>query len=368
MLPNLSLINVNSNQGARGCFHQRGWKPCLKSAVLCTFGSFLLLFLCDCDAAGSEFSRISESQSSRQLTLTERISEIGFSQTIEVSDVLLETRSSFQDIKIYQSPHFGKVLVLDDVVQITERDGDSYNEMMAHIPMMAHPSPKRVLVIGGGDGYVLSEVLKHPSVEHVDHVDLDAEVIDVCRKYFPWGDAWDDPRVRLHTVDGSSFIRNAQKGFYDVIVQDSSDPFGDDGEILPSSVLYEKEHFHHLYAALADNGVFNFQAETLGIPSDFNGILKWRSLLLADDMFKAVRYGTIAIPTYPTGQIGFLLCTKKKETAVMNERKMASIRERFNAIEENHMGTTYYQPRLQISAFDLPLAAERRIYGSDFVL
>jgi len=94
----------------------------------------------------------------RNIQLTEKVSEIGFSQTIEVSAPIFEARSEFQHIQIYRSSHFGKVLVLDDVLQITERDGDSYNEMMAHMPMMAHPAPKKVLIIGGGDGYVLSEV------------------------------------------------------------------------------------------------------------------------------------------------------------------------------------------------------------------
>merc|ERR1712038_171467 len=121
--------------------------------------------------------------------------------------------------------YYGKVLILDGVVQLTEKDGDSYNEMMVHPAMFSHPLPKRVLIIGGGDGYVLSEVLKHPEVEHVDHVDLDSVVIDVCREHFQWGSAWDDPRVHLHFADGAQFVEEAEEGFYQVIIQDSSDPF-----------------------------------------------------------------------------------------------------------------------------------------------
>jgi spermidine synthase len=176
------------------------------------------------------------------------------------------------------------------VIQITERDGDSYNEMMAHIPMFLHPNPKRVLIIGGGDGYVLSEVsdnkvrtavedvktvshtkdtflliqvLKHDSVVHVDHVDLDEEVIETCKEFFKWGSAWEDPRVHLHIDDGAKFVREAADGLYDVIIQDSSDPWTVelDGRIvdLPSAVLYEEAHFQQMHRILTHNGVLNLQ-------------------------------------------------------------------------------------------------------------
>ena len=135
-----------------------------------------------------------------------------------------------------------------------------------HPAMFSHPNPRRVLVIGGGDGYVLSEVLKHPEVEHVDHVDLDGAVVQVCKAHFVWGNAWDDPRVSLHIADGAEFIKNATAGSYDVIIQDSSDPFTWDEESgekieLPSKSLYTDEHFENISRALGDKGVFAFQAE-----------------------------------------------------------------------------------------------------------
>ena len=122
----------------------------------------------------------------------EYISESGFYQSLTLASEkpIVQKQSKYQEIKVVKSNYFGKVLVLDGVVQLTEKDGNSYNEMMTHPAMFSHRMPKRVLVIGGGDGYVLSEVLKHPEVEHVDHVDLDSEVVDVCRDHFPWGSAW----------------------------------------------------------------------------------------------------------------------------------------------------------------------------------
>jgi len=291
----------------------------------------------------------------------EYISQTGFYQSISLTDdkPILEMQSEFQDISVVRSKYYGKILVLDGVVQLTERDANSYNEMMTHPAMFSHPNPKRVLVIGGGDGYVLSEVLKHPEVEHVDHVDLDGDVIQVCKDHFAWGNAWDDPRVSLHIADGAAFIKNATAGSYDVIIQDSSDPFTWDEESgekveLPSNTLYSEEHFQNISRALGDKGVFSFQAETFNVEADLEGIVEWRQSAL-DSGFSDSRYGSIAISSYPTGQIGFLLCRKSPSSSP----SMENVFKRFQRIKE----TSYYQPKLQESAFSLPLWVERRIYG-----
>ena len=296
----------------------------------------------------------------------ELIEETGFYQSIRLVNErpVYRKQSKYQLIEVVRSPFYGKILVLDGVVQLTECDADSYNEMMAHIPMFQHPNPKRVLVIGGGDGYVLSEVLKHESVEHVDHVDLDGEVVETCRKHFSWGSAWKDPRVKLHIKDGAAFVRNTPDGYYDVIIQDSSDPWtwNDDGEkvVLPSSALYTADHFANLHRALDDNGILNIQAETMQIPSDFDGTASWRQEALRVG-FQSARYGSLYISSYPTGQIGFLLCEKNPGTACSREK----IQERFLLMRNSEKRTTYYHPRLQASSFDLPLWAEEKIYGED---
>lgn len=251
----------------------------------------------------------------------EYIAETGFYQSITLIDEkpILKKRSEFQDISVLRSKSYGKILVLDGVIQLTEKDADSYNEMMTHPAMFSHTKPKRVLVIGGGDGYVLSEVLKHPEVEHVDHVDLDGDVIQVCKDHFEWGKAWDDPRVSLHIADGAAFVKNVVDGSYDVIIQDSSDPYTWDEETgekidLPSKTLYSEEHFQNISRALGENGVFSFQAETFNIESDLEGIVEWRQRAL-DVGFSDSRYGSITISSYPTGQIGFLLCRKSPSAA-----------------------------------------------------
>eukprot|EP00934_Nitzschia_sp_Nitz4_P001188 Nitzschia sp. Nitz4//scaffold42_size132992//23851//25204//NITZ4_003383-RA/size132992-processed-gene-0.5-mRNA-1//1//CDS//3329551670//1188//frame0 len=296
---------------------------------------------------------------------TER--SIGFYQAIElVENSLLYTKQSmYQNIEVHQTKYFGKLLLLDGVTQLTERDADSYNEMMAHVPMFQHPHPERVLVIGGGDGYVLKEVLKHPSVLQVDHVDLDAEVIRTCEKYFPqWGDCWNDPRATLHIKDGAQFVRDTPDNYYDVIIQDSSDPWviEDDGSAtpLPSGVLYEEDHICQLARVLKPNGILNLQGESFNIPSSLDGISGWRRHMETCG-FTRSRYGSILTPSYPTGHIGMLM--GEKNPAAASSQK--AIMERFEHMVKSGQRTSYYHPPLQRGAFDIPLWAHDSIYGDE---
>ncbi|KAG7350323.1 spermidine synthase [Nitzschia inconspicua] len=292
---------------------------------------------------------------------------IGFYQAIELAEnsLLFSKQSKYQDIEVHKSKFYGKILVLDGVIQVTERDADSYNEMMAHIPMFQHPNPKRVLIVGGGDGYVLKEVLKHHSVEHVDHVDLDEDVIHTCEEYFPqWGDAWKDPRAFLHICDGAQFVRDAADGTYDVIIQDSSDPFvvGEDGTMttLPSAALYEEDHICQLHRILKPNGILNIQGESFNVPTSLGGIISWRRNMEACG-FKRTRYGSIMTSSYPTGQIGLLLGEKEPSLSA----DYASVSRRYREMISNEKKTTYYHPPLQKGCFELPLWAHENIYGSE---
>lgn len=200
-------------------------------------------------------------------------------------------------------------------------------------------------------------------MQHVDHVDLDGDVIDVCREHFHWGKAWDDERVNLHIADGAAFVKNAPEGFYDVIIQDSSDPYTWEEETgekidLPSKTLYSHEHFVNIQKSLGKDGVFSFQAETFNIESDLQGIVEWRKRAL-EVGFTDAKYGSITISSYPTGQIGFLLCRKSTSTAP----SMSAIKKRFQHMEKEGDRMSYYQPKLQESVFSLPLWVERRIYS-----
>lgn len=212
---------------------------------------------------------------------------------------------------------------------------------------------------------LFTQVLKHPSVEHVDHVDLDRDVIDICRIHFDWGACWDDKRVHLHIEDGATFVQN-KTGFYDVIIQDSSDPYTwdkDNGEKihLPSETLYTYDHFHNIFDALAENGIFNFQAETFNIASDMESMVQWREDALSVG-FDSVRYGSIYISSYATGQIGFMLCQKsvRDDEASM----IQSIEDKFQKLTAMGMLTSYYHPQLHAASFILPLWVHNKLYGT----
>jgi spermidine synthase len=296
-------------------------------------------------------------------SIGEVMSDIGFYQSIHVAEKpLVDVQSEYQKIQIYFSEHYGKILVLDNVIQLTERDANAYNEMMAHLPLFQHLSPKRVLIIGGGDGYILREVLKHPSVQMVDHVDLDSHVIRVCQEHLDQ-DAWDDGRVKLHIQDGADYVKRAPSNYYDVIIQDSSDPWTWDDEgvrvELPSRALYEASHLQELHRVLSPNGVLCLQAESLQVPSDVEDIVGWRRDAHRAG-FSRVRYASIMVSSYPTGQIGCFVC--EKEPSRLED---LHISERYQDMVSNRDSeTSFYHPRLQSSAFDLPLWAEKKIYGA----
>jgi len=340
---------------------------------------------------------VAAKQNDSRLLLEEEEFEIGFITTLHLKDTPLDSfKSKYQQIDVYESAayasnsgdggYFGKVLVLDGNIQLTEKDAPNYNEMMAHIPLVefgvvSEALPKKVLVIGGGDGYVVSEVLKHPSVTHVDHVELDQGVIDVSARHFSWNtiiseatgesrSIWDDERVTLHVVDAAEFVRNSPSTEYDVIIQDSSDPFvvEDDGSvtILPSSVLYTQDHFQHLQRIMTEEGVLSFQAETYNIPSSLESIRKWRYSLIRAGC-ASVKYATIAIPTYSTGQIGMYVCQKQDSAPVsdvtQHARRLQWAQTRFESLKGET--TVYYHPRIQNSCYDLPYWVEKYIYSEE---
>lgn len=184
----------------------------------------------------------------------------GFFHSYEV-ELLYEKTTPYQHMRIFHTPLWGRVLVLDGVVQLTEGDEHIYHEMMAHVPLMGRRRPaESVLIVGGADGGLLREVLTHDSVKRVVHVELDEAVLNACRKYLPdLCDGWDDPRVQLVIGDGATYIREAARRgeTFDTILLDSTDPFG------PSIVLFDKPFHEHLCACLTDDGVAVRQA---GLP------------------------------------------------------------------------------------------------------
>ena len=150
-----------------------------------------------------------------------------YAQSLRVGEMLYDSETDHQRLKVFENGTFGRVLTLDDVVQTTEGDNFIYHEMMTHVPILAHGAARRVLIIGGGDGGMAREVLRHDSVAHVTMVEIDAGVVDFSKQYLPMlsAGAFDDPRLELVIADGAGFIRQTAGG-YDVIIVDSTDPIG----------------------------------------------------------------------------------------------------------------------------------------------
>lgn len=224
----------------------------------------------------------------------------GQAMALKVEKVLHVEQSKYQNILVFKSTDHGNVLVLDNYIQVTENDEFAYLEMIAHLGLNSHPNPKRALVIGGGDGGVLREILKHSSIEEAWLCDIDESVIEVSKKYLPrLSKSYEDSRVRVHIGDGFEFLAK-YKNTFDVIITDSSDPEG------PGESLFQKPYYDLLNRALTEKGVITTQAENI-----------WLHMLLISKLkkdckaiFPIVEYAYTMIPTYPSGSIGFMVCCK----------------------------------------------------------
>jgi len=183
----------------------------------------------------------------------------GQAMSLEVQKVLHDAKSQYQHVLVFESKAFGNVLVIDDVIQLTERDECAYQEMITHLPMFSHPNPENVLIVGGGDGGVIREVVKHAEVKHITICEIDQMVIDCGKRYFPtMAHAWDDPRVHVVCNDAAVFMKSKEaEGKFDVIVCDSSDPVG------PAGVLFESPFYAAMARALRPGGRIATQAESI---------------------------------------------------------------------------------------------------------
>ena len=264
------------------------------------------------------------------------VSEIdqGFGNTVEITDVLCDVKSRYQHIKIYQTANLGKLLMLDDIIQLTEFDEYAYQEMMSHPAMFVHPNPEKVLIIGGGDGGVAREVARHKTVKHIDQCEIDGEVVELCRKYIPsTACGFDDERMHLTIGDGLEFVKQ-RKNEYDVIIVDSTDPIG------PGEVLFGREFYESVHAALKEDGVVASQSESIFL---YPEIVK-RLYGFTKELFRYNGYAFIAVPTYPAGSIG--VCVASKANPVKKPLRQPDA--------ELEKVLKYYTPEIHEAAFVLP--------------
>lgn len=270
----------------------------------------------------------------------------GQAMSLQVEKVLHHSKSQFQDILVFKSSTYGNVLVLDGVIQCTERDEFAYQEMIANIPMFSHPNPEKVVIIGGGDGGVLREVLKHPSVKQAVLCDIDEAVVRTAREYLPkMACSFDDERVTVKFEDGAKFLA-MHKDEFDIIITDSSDPIG------PAEALFEMPFYNTMHASLKKGGILSTQGECMWLHAKIIRPL----LQSCRTIYPVVEYAYTTIPTYPSGQIGFIICGKSAG-AVLRE----PIRE---PTEELQKALQYYNPDIHRAAFILPEFARRALLES----
>ena len=281
-------------------------------------------------------------------TLHDSWGNLGYMQRLKITREVARISSGQQELVIFDTPHFGRVLALDGIIQTTERDEFAYHEMLVHVPVFAHGQARRVLVIGGGDGGTLREVLRHDGISLARQVEIDAEVVALCREHMPTlsDGAYEDARTDLVIGDGRKFVAEDTET-YDVIIIDSTDPIG------VGEVLFTQEFYSDCRDRLTSGGILVVQS---GVPSTVPSMQAgeatetWRRLnkTFAD----ATAYLTV-VPTYIGGYMA--LGWGCDDPAARNVTE-AELTKRYEAAG---IATRYYSPQVHRAAFALPPFVEK---------
>ncbi|MDA8064588.1 MAG: polyamine aminopropyltransferase [Thermaerobacter sp.] len=263
-----------------------------------------------------------------ELWFTERQNE-AMSFSLRVRATLHHEKTPYQRLDVLDTEQYGRVLTLDGMVMTTEADEFVYHEMIVHVPLCIHPRPRRVLIVGGGDGGAVREALRHPEVERVDLVEIDRAVVEASRRFFPQLSAGlSDPKVRVVEADGIAFVAE-HSAAYDCVLVDSTEPVG------PAVGLFEPAFFRSVERALAPGGIMVAQTESPFV----NGELIRRVQRGLREIFPVVRLYLASVPTYPSGLWSFSLAGREVDP------------ERFR---EPTLNTRYYSPQVHRAAFALP--------------
>ncbi len=263
----------------------------------------------------------------------------GLKISVRVKSVVYQARTKYQTLAIYDTHWYGRMLVLDNVIQTTELDEHLYHESIAHVPLFCHPNPKEVLIIGGGDGGTLREVLRHSCVKRATMVDIDGEVVEAAKKYLPqWSTGFADSRTNLIIGDGMKFVKE-RKEEYDVIIIDSTDPVG------PGEVLFEEDFYRNVRGALKEGGLMVAQTES---PITEAPTVRKIAGRIAG-IFPVVGVYTAPVPSYPGAWWGFTCGTLGKDPRFPVRKPDAS------------WGLRYYTPQIHERSFDLGPEMGRKV-------
>lgn len=264
--------------------------------------------------------------------------------SIQVDKQIYSSQSEFQRIDIFESPEFGRFLTLDGYMMLTEKDEFVYHEMMVHVPMAVHPNVKKVLVIGGGDGGTIRELGRYETIEEIDLVEIDEEVVEACKTHLPQtACGFEDARVTCYYDDGLKFVRKYENT-YDLILVDSTDPFG------PGEGLFTKEFYGNCYKALKEDGIMVNQHESPFYKEDAYAMQRAHKRIV--ESFPISKVYQAHIPTYPSGHWLFGFASKKYHP--INDQRVK---------EWKSLGlkTKYYNEQLHKGAFALPNFVEEML-------
>jgi spermidine synthase len=262
-----------------------------------------------------------------------------YAQVLRVDELLFEEKTDHQHLVIFHNAAFGRVMVLDGIVQTTEKDEFIYHEMLAHTPILAHGAPQSVLIIGGGDGGMLREVTRHRSLEQIFLVEVDRRVIALCRRYLPNHSqgAFNDPRVTIVIDDGLHFVQTTDRRF-DIIIVDSTDPIG------PGQALFSFDFYAASHRVLRPGGVLVTQngVPFLCLDEMVNTAAHLRRLFADWHFFGA------AVPTYVGGIMAFGWAS---DNPSLRQRNLDNLQ---HAFTQSGITTRYYNPQVHRAAFVLP--------------
>ena len=254
--------------------------------------------------------------------------------TMRIGKTLHSEMTDFQKLDVVETDQLGRMLVLDGMVMTTIEDEFVYHEMISHIPLITHPNPLKVAVVGGGDGGAIREIIKHPSVQEAHLIEIDGKVIEYSKQYLPEiACGLDDPRVTVFVADGIAHIKNS-KNTYDVILVDSTEPVG------PAVGLFSKDFYQDIYDALKEDGIFVAQTES----PFYNKDLIRDTNRAISETFPIARLYLASIPTYPSGLWSFTMGSKKYKPEEADLTRVVEL-------EKN---TKYYNAQVHHSAFALP--------------
>ncbi len=260
--------------------------------------------------------------------------------TVGVNKILFSEETPYQKVEVYETDTWGNLMTIDGMVMLSERDEFVYHEMLSHVGLFAHPDPRRVLIIGGGDGGTAREVMRHSSVQQVDMVEIDEAVVRASKEFLPEVGDWNNPKLNVLFEDGIQFVKDIDDP-YDVIIIDGSDPVG------PAEGLFESNFMQACYDGLSENGVLTAQTESPWV-SDYHPSMK-KVFSALEDIYEVSKMYLAYIPLYPAGMWSFSFASKGADP--LSNETLSRVEERFNNFDTE---LKYYNPEVHRGCFALP--------------